>query len=274
MHYASGKDVVIPLDEFKRLSSLRLPLESDFLLEDWPNMEARDPRAVKLAHGWKDASLQVLPYASDDNTRLSLNGVYLHESGAVAADGHRLRLVPGDPDTSWPPCIIPTAFLEILSKVKADPVGWTHESKFYAEYPWGTIATSKLIEGPYPQYWNAVPRSTTWTARIHGLPELRIAMSNVPVGRLRFLKSGTVLESWTRRTGKGKEYRTASYPLQMHLETLSGEVPEFGADARYLLEMADVCGGIPTVSGNAAIQALLFDIEKPGSRLLMPLRLD
>ena len=73
----------------------------------------------------------------------------------------------------------------------------------------------------------------TANALRNGLPELRIAMSNVPVGRLRFLKSGTVLEPWTRRTEKVKEYRTASYPLQMYLETMTGDVPEFAVDGRY-----------------------------------------
>ena len=272
--YASGKDTVLPLDEFRRLSALRLPLESDYVLEDWPHMESRDPKSVKLAPGWLEAALHVLPCASDDRTRLSLNGVYLHESGAVATDGYRLRLVPGEHDQGWPECIIPTRFLETLSKIKGMPVGWVHGSKFYAEYPWGVVATYKLIEGAYPKYHRAVPRSTAWTAKIHGLPELRIAASNVKSGRLMFLKSGTVLESWSVATQREKAVHFATYPLQMSLEPVCGEVPEFGVDARYLLEMAGACGGLATVSGNTAIQALLFDVEKPGTRLLMPLRLD
>jgi len=114
----------------------------------------------------KDMLIKTIYAASDDESRLILNGVYLNIKGqkmvVVATDGRRLALVEKEaelPNDQKSSCVIPTKTVHELIKVLADEgqvkIAITGNMVSF-EMDSCTII-SKLIDGVYPNYQQVIP---------------------------------------------------------------------------------------------------------------------
>lgn len=94
------------------------------------------------------------PYASDEEARYYLKGVYFSPDGTVATDGHRLGVTPV---TSEVVAIVPINMAKVI-KPLLDAGG----RLFLGERVWrveveGVTAMGKLIDGAFPQWQRALP---------------------------------------------------------------------------------------------------------------------
>lgn len=143
---------------------------SGFSAEDFPRLPDIHPgRQVKInAQSFYKLIKKVLFAVSKDETRPALNGVLWHtsESGLnlVATDGHRLAKVTRSDIkiTGYKEdIIIPPKVLDNLVKLMSDETGEIgvilneNSIVFVLE---DAVITSRLLEGPYPNYEQVLPK--------------------------------------------------------------------------------------------------------------------
>ncbi len=187
---------------------------------------------------------------SEETTRASLNGVFLHGSpqfiAFVATDGHRLARATCKGtfgDLSREGIIVPPRALSLMSRVSADSTSPVEiriaDSKSHIGFvaqvgEYRVQVTARLLEGPYPNYEQVIPkdnpRSLTVT-RMDLIEAVDIVASHADSNtqQVRFSVKGDQLavSSATADFGSGEQQVNAEY---------KGEDMEIGYNARYLLQ--------------------------------------
>lgn len=231
---------------------------------------------------------------STDATRIALNGiclrkVYTHIE-AVATDGHRLsRLNLPDAVASNGECwIIPpdaTRLAETLCSESEEPIQLRMiPAAAFFEIPAASPFLSatvwtKLVEGPYPQYQQVIPKATAWSATfaredlIRTAKRIRaVAKNSTDCPTINFDQiSGASLVrlsgSSTTRGSEGCENLPA---------TISGEMSPIAWNGNFLLEILGlITSQRVTIRGNKSTQAAIIepDEDKPALlTILMPVR--
>jgi DNA polymerase-3 subunit beta len=151
---------------------------SGFPSDDFPKLpDVHVGRQVKIDGKVLSRMVRKVLFAvSRDETRPALNGVLWHTSedglNMVATDGHRLaKITRGDLKItgSGKDIIVPPKVLDNLVKLMGDDPGEVgiivNEGSvvFLLE---GTILTSRLLEGPYPNYEQVIPKDNTKQATV------------------------------------------------------------------------------------------------------------
>lgn len=187
---------------------------------------------------------------SEETTRASLNGVFVHGSPAfvafVATDGHRLARATCKGtfgDLTREGVIIPARALATMSRVSAEstsPVeiriadGKGHAGFVAQVGEYRVQVTARLLEGPYPNYEQVIPkdnpRSLTVT-RSDLMEAVDIvaahADSNTQQVRFALKRDQLAVSSATADFGAGEQKVDAEY---------QGEDMDIGYNARYLLQ--------------------------------------
>jgi DNA polymerase-3 subunit beta len=187
---------------------------------------------------------------SEETTRASLNGVFLHGSSQqvafVATDGHRLARATcrgAYGDLTREGVIIPARALSTMSRTAAEatsPVeiriadGKGHAGFVAQVGEFRVQVTARLLEGPYPNYEQVIPkdnpRSLT-VSRSDLMEAVDIVASHADSNtqQVRFSLKGNQLSvsSATADFGAGEQKVDAEY---------QGEDMDIGYNARYLLQ--------------------------------------
>ena len=187
---------------------------------------------------------------SEETTRQSLNGVFVHGSAQgiafVATDGHRLaratcRTVTNDLNRDG--VIVPARALANMSRVAGDatsPVEFTvSETRSHASFTaqvgeYRVQVTARLLEGPYPNYEQVIPKDNVrllTVTRSDLMDAVDImsshADSNTQQVRFSISEAGLEVSSATADFGSGSQRIEAED---------KGEGMEIGYNARYLLQ--------------------------------------
>jgi DNA polymerase-3 subunit beta len=219
---------------------------------------------------------------SDETTRASLNGVFVHGSSAqvafVATDGHRLARATckgSFGDLTRDGVIIPARALATMSRVSAEatsPVeiriadGKGHAGFVAQVGEYRVQVTARLLEGPYPNYEQVIPkdnpRSLTVT-RSDLMEAVDIVASHADSNtqQVRFSLKGNQLSvsSATADFGAGEQKVDSEY---------QGEDMDIGYNARYLLQ---TLRNIPTEKVVFRLKtALSAGIVEPVGALMQP----
>ncbi len=232
---------------------------------------------------------------SEETTRASLNGVFLHGNAQqvafVATDGHRLARATckgAFGDLTRDGVIVPARALATMSRVSAEatsPVeiriadGKGHAGFVAQVGEFRVQVTARLLEGPYPNYEQVIPkdnpRSLTVT-RSDLMEAVDIvashADSNTQQVRFSIKRDQLAVSSATADFGAGEQQVAAEY---------QGEDMDIGYNARYLLQ---TLRNIPTekvvfrlkTALSAGIVEPVGALSAPDEELLclvMPLRL-
>ena len=232
-------------------------------VEDYPALPEPDGELVGTE--WLEDGLKVLYSVSTDQTRLALNGVYVHADGVVATDGHRLHLVKGSHTLG---AIIPPKVFKVAKTLGTPTEAKATERTLCLVYPWGHVA-SKVIEGPYPNYRQINPalNGNVESGRMEALiplATLKDAASkaceiekNIPKVDIR---DGVV--SISNGTGGLHSFADALTPPGFEIQF----------NAKYLLETLATVKGLVTVSVKAPRAAVLFNPKNAREvRILMPI---
>jgi DNA polymerase III sliding clamp (beta) subunit (PCNA family) len=100
-----------------------------------------------------DAIARVLPAVSTDESRYTLNGVFLEKGHAVTTDGRRMMAVEIEgPETSL---ILPTASAKILSGENGEMMA---DGRKFSATGDGWSIGGKVIEGNYPNWRQVMPK--------------------------------------------------------------------------------------------------------------------
>ncbi|MFQ5606461.1 MAG: DNA polymerase III subunit beta [Candidatus Zixiibacteriota bacterium] len=233
-------------------------------VEDYPTLPAINlKKQIKLSIGDLNRMIQHTTFAcSTDETRPALNGALWQTKSdmmvMVATDGHRLarvsmansRLKGMHEDV-----IVPPKALNLVTKFAGDPdqeTGVIFGENNLAFNLEDMVVTTRLIEGPYPNYEQVIPRNNNRLLRINR-EELAGAVRRVSIlsssltQQVRFSLKGSQLKLSSANTDMGGEAQ----------ETLpcdyQGEPIELGYKASYML---DVLGKIDQ-------EEIVFELESP-----------
>jgi DNA polymerase-3 subunit beta len=225
---------------------------------------------------------------SVDPTRPALNGILWQENGKkmhmVATDGHRLaritlqenRLAGHKGDL-----IIPPKALALVVKIlgdSADAVGIALGEKNILFRVGDTLVTTRLIEGPYPNYEQVIPSSNDKrmivdaAALMAGVRRVAV-LSNSLTHQVKFALSTDKLELSAANQDIGGEAKE-SLPCQYQ-----GEDLEIGYNANYVLDMlknyedGDVVFELATSVSAGIVRSAKESKDEDYVCLIMPLRL-
>lgn len=220
----------------------------------------------------------------DDEQRFyHLNGIYLHAIDgklvAVATDGHRLsraqRALP-EGAAGMPGIILPRKTADTFRKRLDDSESVTielGEGKIRATFG-GTVVTSKLIDGTFPDYVRVIPQGNDKKARLvrRDLEAAADRVASVTGERGRAVKLAFQTNLGLTLTCRNAENGSAEETVDADWET---EPFEIGFNARYL---HDVCSVLPGEKVELALadpgSPALFSCEGHDDLLivLMPMR--
>ena len=226
---------------------------------------------------------------SSEETRYYLNGIYMHpaesESGPVlrivATDGHRLaRVEMPQPEgaSGMPGIIVPRKTVGEMRKLvdedAEDVVLALSDTRLSATFG-GTVLTSKLIDGTYPDYDRVIPFGNDKTLKVAPGTFAKavdlvstIASESTRAVKLRLDQGLLVLSASSPEAGDAEE--------QIEVDYADGPL-EIGFNARYLLDIAalmdDAGDGAQFLFSDGASSALVRDLDDPASvYVLMPMR--
>ena len=226
---------------------------------------------------------------SRDETRPALNGVLWETQGEamvmVATDGHRMAKIER-PNTRLAgvggDLIIPPKILDLVVKFskETEEIGVVLAEKHVIFDLGRMVLTSRLIEGPYPNYRQVIPKETTKRFNVDrdnlfGTVRRVSILSNALTHQVRFSFKEGELELRTANADLGAEAK----------ESLEGEYTgdpmDAGYNATYLLDILKQIDS-PRVQldlNSSSSAALVRPIAEPESEsedylcLIMPLRL-
>nr|WP_234397628.1 DNA polymerase III subunit beta [Sneathiella glossodoripedis] len=224
---------------------------------------------------------------STEETRYYLNGVYIHAADnegipvlrAVATDGHRLARVetplPANAE-NIPGVIIPRKAVNELRKLIDDTEGDINislsDNRICFTFD-GTILTSKLIDGTFPDYERVIPTGNNKVLELDGKSFAQAVdrVSTVSTEKSRAIKlsltDDTVTLSATGTdSGSATEELAASYS--------SGDL-EIGFNSKYLLDITGQIEGTNAhfVLADAQSPTIVKDGTDDGALyVLMPMR--
>ena len=221
---------------------------------------------------------------STDFSRMSLTGVYCEgKSGRlemVATDGHRFGkawvVLDG---AAMPGVILPPKALNMVLRMSEDPDQLIEMEIGAAQARFSTPAITlltKLIDGPYPNYENVIPKDFSRTMkcnREHLMDVLRrvSTLSNSKTRLVVFGFEGKTLQLTARNPDLGGDSEE-SLPVEFQ-----GESVEVGVNAAYLLEELRLCQSEDVhFKFNNPLGAILLEpvMENPNHFfIVMPLRI-
>jgi len=261
----------MPAEEFPKLPTISTAGEIQIPGDHLKSMVRRTAYAVSV-----------------DPTRPALNGILWQENGKqmhmVATDGHRLaritvpenRLAGHKGDL-----IIPPKALALVIKIlgdSSDGVGISLGEKNILFHVGDTLVTTRLIEGPYPNYEQVIPASNDKRMIVDAATLMagvrRVAvLSNSLTHQVKFALSNDKLELSAANQdigGEAKETITCQY---------QGEDLEIGYNAVYVLDMlknyedGDVVFELATSVSAGIVRAAKETKDEDYVCLIMPLRL-
>jgi len=222
--------------------------------------------------------------ASNDETRPALNGTLWQLKNKymamVATDGHRLARSSAPTVSEHDDIILPPKALNLVSKFidgGAAELGVVFGDTSVAFNLGDVILSTRLIDGPYPNYEQVIPQSHSKTLRINreGLATAvrRVAiLSNTLTHQIKFTLGGKNLKLSTTNAdlgGEAEEALACDY---------TGEPLELGYNSLYIME----------ILARLDTEDVIFELESPISAgviygagtkkddylcLIMPLRL-
>jgi len=257
--------------------------------EDFPKLPAvNTKKEIKISGADFAKMVRKTTFAcSDDETRPALNGILWQTKGdkmqMVATDGHRLaRLATENPKLKgmYDDVIIPPKVLNLIPKFV------THEDQelgvIFGEnniiFDLGDILlTSRLIEGPYPNFEQVIP-ATSENRMIISKEELASAvrrvsiLSNALTHQVKFTIKDNALTLSTANAdmgGEGKEVLECDYV---------GEDMDIGYNASYITEILSKVDGEEVIFelSSAVTAGVVYSPDIPKDDflcLVMPLRL-
>lgn len=260
----------MPADEFPKLPALPPGGEIQMPGEQLRTMVRKTAYAVSV-----------------DSTRPALNGILWQTNGKsmhmVATDGHRLARVT-IPENRLAghkgELIIPPKALALVIKILGDgdgDVGITFGEKNILFHVGDTVVTSRLIEGPYPNYEQVIPKSNDKRVIVDagmlmaGVRRVAV-LSNALTHQVKFAISKDKLELYAANQeigGEAQESMPCSY---------DGEDIEIGYNANYVLDiLKSFEGGDVVMELATSVSAGLIRAKEQRSDdylcLIMPLRL-
>jgi DNA polymerase III sliding clamp (beta) subunit (PCNA family) len=169
------------------------------------------PVATLPSSSFRDALTFVLTAASDDPTRMNINGIFLSGAWAIGTDGHRLHRSPL-PASIAAPLLIPTESAEIVYRLTHLTEHTRIEcAKGFARFKSDSWQVdTKLIKGNFPDVEHVIP------AKEHQLTRLIVdaAAFSKAISRLRRLSkaprvkvrvNGTItLSTWDDEIGEAE----------------------------------------------------------------------
>ncbi len=224
---------------------------------------------------------------SDDETRPALNGVLWHTKGdkmqMVATDGHRLaKFAVANPKLKglYDDVIIPPKVLDLIPKFIPDEskeVGIIFGENNIIFNLGDIILSSRLIEGPYPNYEQVIPKDndkkmTISKQDLAGAVRRVSILSNALTHQVKFsIKDNTLALSSANADmgGEGKEVLECDYV---------GDEIELGYNATYITDVLSKIDGEEVIFelSTPVSAAVVYSPEIPKEDflcLVMPLRL-
>ena len=223
--------------------------------------------------------------ASTEESRPILNGVLweLHQDvmRMVATNGHRLARmdVPVSGTAESPPLIVPPKALDQVRRLfgPADEVEIARSDNHLGFRAGGTVVFTRLIEGPYPNYEQVIPKDNDRSCTVEK-DSLASALRRVGVVasdqthrvRLQFTGGTLKLSVSTPDLGEAQDEIAV---------TFDGDVLEIGFNATYLLEILkfmptdEVRMTLKAPERAATLEPVGWDDPASYLCLVMPLRL-
>ncbi|MCB9496018.1 MAG: DNA polymerase III subunit beta [Fibrobacteria bacterium] len=234
----------------------------------------------------RNLSDRTLFAVSNDQTRLSLNGVYWEPQqngrmAMVATDGHRLGFATAESSEgglTHGVIVPPKAINQVLRVAVGDETLIdVHLADGSARFRSGVVEIfTKLIEGPYPNYGQVVPKASARAATVHrdefaSIVRRVATLANRNTRQVRLSFAPGRLEVSAQNLdlgGEGRDSVSVEY---------AGEPFDIGFNAAYLLEILKLIE-TPQVrlKMNQPTQACVLEpaLEAPENFfILMPLRL-
>lgn len=249
-----------------------------------PQLEENDGFTV-TSGTLRRLSERTLFAVSTDQTRLALNGILWEPSqgrtSMVATDGHRLGHAWTSTESqnlSHSVIVPPKAIGQVLKvAVGEDASVEVHLADNSARFRCGVVEVfTKLIEGPYPNFSQVIPKASTRIATVHredlaAIVRRVATLANRNTRQIRLSFSPGRLEVSTQNLDLGGEGRD-SLPIEYQ-----GESFDIGFNAGYMTEILKLID-TPQVrmKMNQPTQACVLEpaVETPDALfILMPLRL-
>ena len=223
--------------------------------------------------------------ASTDYTRTEQTAVYAHVVGGelrfVATNGHRLALSSHEGEyPQWEPVLIPTKALGVLQRLLSEAqesVSLTASKRYCLFNLGGTRLYTRLLDGPFPPYQQAIPSDCVKKARIS-----RETLSSVLRRVVVFSESAAPMVKFPlhsqQLTVSAQAHDVGEADESLPVEYTGAEF-KIGFNASYVLELMktmntehiDMSFKEPTT---AAVFQPVFEGRKPDLLcLVMPLRL-
>ncbi|GLQ04903.1 DNA polymerase III subunit beta [Sneathiella chinensis] len=224
---------------------------------------------------------------STEETRFYLNGIYLHAVEAdgipvlraVATDGHRLARVetpvPANAE-NMPGVIIPRKAVNEVRKLiddTADDISISlSENKVCFSFD-GTLLTSKLIDGNFPDYERVIPAGNDKILELDGKTFAQAVdrVSTVSTEKSRAIKL-SLSEDTVTLSATGAESGSATEELAAHY---TSDAMEIGFNSKYLLDITGQIEGENAhfVLADAQSPTIVKDGTDSGALyVLMPMR--
>jgi len=238
--------------------------------DDFPIMETGDlPHHFSLPTNELKRLIDKTRFAiSTEETRYYLNGIYLHAADsdgipvlrAVATDGHRLARVempiPANAE-NIPGIIIPRKAVNELRKLIDDTDGDVaislSDNRICFSFA-GSVLTSKLIDGTFPDYERVIPSGNNKMLELDGKSFAQAVdrVSTVSTEKSRAIKL-TLTDDTVTLSATGSDSGSATEELAVNYN--SGDL-EIGFNSKYLLDITN------QIEGNNA-QFVLADAQSP-----------
>ncbi|MBL4740190.1 MAG: DNA polymerase III subunit beta [Sneathiella sp.] len=257
--------------------------------DDFPIMETGDlPHSFALTSAELKRLIDKTRFAiSNEETRYYLNGIYLHAAEnegipvlrAVATDGHRLARVetpiPANAE-KMPGVIIPRKAVNELRKLIDDTDGEISislsENKICFSFG-GSLLTSKLIDGTFPDYERVIPEGNTKILELDGSVFAKAVdrVSTVSTEKSRAIKL-TLTDDTVTLSATGADSGSATEELSVSYS--SGDM-EIGFNSKYLLDITGQIEGKNAhfILNDAQSPTIVRDGTDDGALyVLMPMR--
>ncbi|MDH4157474.1 MAG: DNA polymerase III subunit beta [candidate division Zixibacteria bacterium] len=256
--------------------------------EDFPKLPAiNTKKEIRISGDEFGLMVRKTTFAcSDDETRPALNGVLWQTKGEkmqmVATDGHRLsRMAVDNPKLKglYEDVIVPPKVLNLIPKFidASGEVGIIFGENNIIFNLSDIILTSRLIEGPYPNFEQVIPTASDKKVIISKEDLARAVrrvstLSNALTHQVKFQLKDNILTLSTTNAdvgGEGKEALECDY---------SGEPIELGYNANYINDILSKIDGEEAVFelSTPVAAGIIYSPDTPKEDflcLIMPLRL-
>jgi len=247
-------------------------------LDEWPAMNV--DALTQRSEGFLETYRRLLPFASTDETRYVLNGVYIDTTGKgdlphalVATDGRRLAMfnsmrLPVDKSL-----IIPASKFLASAKLSDDvEIGVREDDGLtwfgLASGPWRFAI--KTVDGTYPNYRQVIPAEAGEHVVIFTDEDVDVLQKVIPA----FPGDDhiTLVGDNGRVTVYGREGGGDWTTLTLETSSYSGERSFIGVDRHYLLDALKA--GFREFAITDELCPMLSRDDQGGTHVLMPMRVE